>query len=100
MIVLLLCFLNIDMNAHLPISEEYCPLFRIDDDFDFNSIITVPSGLYVEFHWRSKSDVQTLIFDLFQVLCSICLNLSVVNGLQCTFVLLKHMMSTSFDLSV
>ena len=45
--------------------DESCPLFRIADDIDFNAIIAVPPGLYVEFHCSSDSDVQKLIFDLF-----------------------------------
>ena len=100
MVVLLLCFPNIDIHVHLPIPEESCPLFRIADDIDFNAIIAVPPGLYIEFHWSSDSNVQKLIFDLFQVLYSIYLNLSIVKGLQCTFVSLEYMISTSLDLSV
>ena len=99
-VVLLLCFPKIDMNVHLPMPDESCPLFRIADDIDFNAIIAVPPGLYVEFHCNSDSDVQKLNFDLFQVLCSICLNLSIRNGLQCTFVSVKQIIFTSFDLSV
>ena len=99
-VVLLLCFPKIDMNVHLPMPDESWPLFRIADDIDFNAIIAVPPGLYVEFHCNSDSDVQKLIFDLFQVLCSICLNLSIRNGLQCTFVSVKQIIYTSFDLSV
>ena len=64
-VVLLLCFPKIDMNVHLPMPEESCPLFRIADDIDLSVIIAVPPGLYVEFHWSSDSDVQKLIFDVF-----------------------------------
>ena len=97
MVVRLLYFSNIEMNVHLPIPEESCSLLRIADDTVFNAIIAVPTGLYVEFHWRSDFDIQKVIIDLFQVLCSICLNLLVVNDHQLA---LKRMMFTSFDLSV
>ena len=82
------------MNVHLPMPDKSCPLFRIADDIDFNAIIAVPLGL---------SSIVVLIlmcnkffFDLFQVLCSICLNLSIRNELQCTFVSVKQIISTFY----